>query len=198
MAGFRPEKLNKQVEDDPVGPVEQAISARALERPDGAQDGDVMVGRGVDPNRTLRTMGTDCPLQSASAGCIRSDLKLGGYTYGDFGHVHPTKHTEAHTGSAKDHAQAYRDKVVPAMARIRETVDGLESMVARSGVLARFPFPLHPHMLRHTYAYRLIESGVDIATISRLLGHRSLQTTMRYLVRREGTLQAAVDKLDNW
>jgi coenzyme F420 hydrogenase subunit beta len=39
MAGFRPEKLNKQIEDDPVGPVEQAISARALERPDGAQDG---------------------------------------------------------------------------------------------------------------------------------------------------------------
>jgi coenzyme F420 hydrogenase subunit beta len=39
MAGFRPEKLNKQVEDDPVGPMQQAVSARALERPDGAQDG---------------------------------------------------------------------------------------------------------------------------------------------------------------
>jgi len=39
MAGFRPEKLNKQVEEDPVGPMQQAVSARALARPDGAQDG---------------------------------------------------------------------------------------------------------------------------------------------------------------
>jgi len=39
MAGFRPEKLNRQIEDDPVGPVEAAISARAVERPDGVQDG---------------------------------------------------------------------------------------------------------------------------------------------------------------
>ena len=28
MAGFRPEKLNKQVEEDPVGPMQQAVSAR--------------------------------------------------------------------------------------------------------------------------------------------------------------------------
>lgn len=39
MAGFRPEKLNGQKEDDPVGEVQQAVSARALARPDGAQDG---------------------------------------------------------------------------------------------------------------------------------------------------------------
>jgi len=39
MAGFRPEKLNGQREADPVGPVQEAVSARALARPDGAQDG---------------------------------------------------------------------------------------------------------------------------------------------------------------
>lgn len=39
MAGFRAEKLNHQDPADPVGPVQEAISARAIERPDGAQDG---------------------------------------------------------------------------------------------------------------------------------------------------------------
>lgn len=39
MAGFRPEKLNGQDPEDPVGPVQEALSARAVERPDGAQDG---------------------------------------------------------------------------------------------------------------------------------------------------------------
>jgi integrase/recombinase XerC len=73
---------------------------------------------------------------------------------------------------------------------------GVESMVARYGAKAGLP-GLHPHVLRHTYAYRLIDEGVDIATIARLLGHRSVQTTMRYLRRREGSLQAAVDKLDS-
>ncbi|TMM23974.1 MAG: 4Fe-4S dicluster domain-containing protein [Actinobacteria bacterium] len=39
MAGFRPERLNHQSEEDPVGPIQEAVSARAVERPDGAQDG---------------------------------------------------------------------------------------------------------------------------------------------------------------
>lgn len=75
------------------------------------------------------------------------------------------------------------------------SVRGVESMVARYGVKADLP-GLHPHALRHTYAYSLVDAGVDIATIARLLGHRSVQTTMRYLKRRGGSLQAAVDKLD--
>ena len=39
MAGFRPEKLNRQDPGDPVGPVVEAVSARAVARPDRAQDG---------------------------------------------------------------------------------------------------------------------------------------------------------------
>ncbi|MFE3023219.1 tyrosine-type recombinase/integrase [Nocardia tengchongensis] len=36
------------------------------------------------------------------------------------------------------------------------------------------------HDLRHTYASRLLENGIPIEEVSRLLGHASITTTMRY------------------
>ena len=44
-----------------------------------------------------------------------------------------------------------------------------------------FPKSIHPHMLRHTKALHLLESGVNLIYIRDLLGHVSVTTTEIYL-----------------
>jgi integrase/recombinase XerD len=50
-------------------------------------------------------------------------------------------------------------------------------------------------VLRHSFACRLIASGVDIYRVSRLLGHSDLKTTMIYAKVETASMQDAVDQL---
>ena len=52
------------------------------------------------------------------------------------------------------------------------------------------------HDLRHTFATRLVLAGVDLATVSKLLGHSSIQMTMRYAHPTPEALKSAVSKLN--
>lgn len=52
------------------------------------------------------------------------------------------------------------------------------------------------HSLRHTFATRLVQKGVNIETISKLLGHRNIQMTLRYAHFAAVEQHAAVNLLD--
>jgi integrase len=54
----------------------------------------------------------------------------------------------------------------------------------------------HFHDLRHTFASHLVMAGVDITTVSRLLGHKSLTMTLRYSHLAPSHMVNAVDILD--
>jgi type 1 fimbriae regulatory protein FimB/type 1 fimbriae regulatory protein FimE len=56
----------------------------------------------------------------------------------------------------------------------------VRKLFARAGEKARLPFPIHPHMLRHSTGYKLANDGHDTRAIQQYLGHRNITHTVRY------------------
>lgn len=52
------------------------------------------------------------------------------------------------------------------------------------------------HSLRHTFASHLVMAGVDLTTVSKLLGHKDISTTMIYSHLSPEHLRGAVEKLN--
>jgi type 1 fimbriae regulatory protein FimE len=53
-------------------------------------------------------------------------------------------------------------------------------LITRAGELAKLPFPIHPHMLRHACGYKLASEGQDTRAIQQYLGHKNITHTVRY------------------
>ena len=53
------------------------------------------------------------------------------------------------------------------------------------------------HLYRHTCATRLLAAGVSIYTVKAWLGHKSIETTMRYAKMTTGQLEEARKALDS-
>jgi site-specific recombinase XerD len=53
----------------------------------------------------------------------------------------------------------------------------MQRLAAKSGIEKR----VHPHGLRHTFAFELEAAGMTVTQISKLLGHSSIAVTARYL-----------------
>ncbi len=65
--------------------------------------------------------------------------------------------------------------------------------IARTSLIRR---SVTPHMLRHTAATMLVEGGVDIRFVQRLLGHASIATTQIYTHVTDMALRNALERAD--
>ncbi|MBF0326948.1 MAG: tyrosine-type recombinase/integrase [Alphaproteobacteria bacterium] len=68
----------------------------------------------------------------------------------------------------------------------------LALLAERAGLSRR----VTPHMLRHTAATQLIEAGVDIRFVQKLLGHASIATTQIYTQVSDASLKATLEQAD--
>lgn len=76
------------------------------------------------------------------------------------------------------------------------TPPAMRSRLTKAARAAGLETHVTPHMLRHTAATQLIEAGVDIRYIQRLLGHASLSTTEIYTHVSDRALRRVVSDAD--
>lgn len=56
---------------------------------------------------------------------------------------------------------------------------------------------LGPHVLRHTFASRLVMAGVDLRTVQELMGHKDINMTLRYAHLSPDHKRAAIETLES-
>lgn len=76
------------------------------------------------------------------------------------------------------------------------TTSAMRARLAKAASESGLTTRVTPHMLRHTAATQLIEAGVDIRYIQRLLGHASLSTTEIYTHVSDRALRRVVSDAD--
>jgi site-specific recombinase XerD len=69
--------------------------------------------------------------------------------------------------------------ILPELSRSKLKVR-LSAALKEAGLGLDIPGPVVSHRLRHTYATELLNAGMSLVTIMKLLGHRSFRMTMRY------------------
>lgn len=111
--------------------------------------------------------------------------KTGGQEYLDI-----PKPAEKYLGERGDAKSI--DLVFPLFKYSSETSLELRRWALAAGITKDFTF----HCSRHTFAVMLLNSGADIYTVSKLLGHRELQTTAIYAHVIDKKKQEAVSVLD--
>ncbi len=62
----------------------------------------------------------------------------------------------------------------------RLTAQSIWQRLKRRGLQAGLAKPVHPHMLRHSFASHLLQSSSDLRAVQELLGHASITTTQVY------------------
>ncbi|MBI4162287.1 MAG: tyrosine-type recombinase/integrase [Candidatus Aenigmarchaeota archaeon] len=77
------------------------------------------------------------------------------------------------------------------------TTATIQKIVKVSAKKAGIKKNVHPHTLRHSFATHLLEQGIDLKIIQKLLGHSDIKTTQIYLSVSNQTIKNVKSPLDN-
>ena len=79
-----------------------------------------------------------------------------------------------------DAAATLQPALFPGRNGTRLTAQSIWQRVRQRSQQAGLPTPVHPHMLRHSFASHLLQSSGDLRAVQELLGHASITTTQVY------------------
>ncbi|MDE6049389.1 MAG: site-specific integrase [Paramuribaculum sp.] len=83
------------------------------------------------------------------------------------------------------------DLVFPTLGPIQAARISIAAWVKSAGINKHITF----HCARHTFAIMMLDLGVDLYTVSKLLGHRSIETTQIYAKILDKNKKAAIDRI---
>lgn len=85
------------------------------------------------------------------------------------------------------------DRVFPKLGPIQSARISIAAWVRSAGIDKHITF----HCARHTFAVMMLDLGVDLYTVSKLLGHKSIETTQVYAKILDKNKKAAVERIPN-
>lgn len=143
---------------------------------------EFMYATGARVSEAVGANGSDLDLDARVARLIGKGSKQRLVPFGSYAKEALTHYLEAGRPQLENKAKGNRERGAVFLNKRgrRLSRQSVWEITRLAGERAHITTPLHPHILRHSFATHLIQGGADVRTVQELLGHASVTTTQIY------------------